>query len=205
MNEKMAREALEWYGEKAEALVKYMASGNMDALEAIAVEMALDGGDRAKKAFCADLSDAKEVNPYLCTPLMMLLDQPGLIRAYKIVNENDEGIFYGGIKYNNGEVVSVDNVNTDTGDQCGAGISIATLSWCMNQWKKHRLWRKGYRILIVEHTAKDIAAIPVATDGKYRVRRCKVVGEKSLEDIGLIGKERRPEPPPDDFNDEIPF
>jgi hypothetical protein len=51
-----------------------------------------------------------------------------------------------------------------------------------------KAWEKGYHILIVEFTAKDIAAIPIATDGKFRVHRCKVVGEKDLIEIGLIKK-----------------
>jgi hypothetical protein len=32
----------------------------------------------------------------------------------------------------------------------------------------------------MEFTAADIAAIPLATDGKFRLRRCKVVGEKDI-------------------------
>ena len=128
----------------------------------------------------ADLSRAEGVNKNLCTPLLLLLDQPGKIRAYKLVNANMEGPYNGGIKYQKGKLASVDNANTDETEQCGAGINIATLDWCMKEW------REGYRILIVEFTAKDIAAIPTATDGKFRVERCKVVGEKDLKEIGLI-------------------
>jgi hypothetical protein len=47
-------------------------------------------------------------------------------------------------------------------------------------------WREGYKILTVEFTAKDIAAIPTATDGKFRLRRCKVTGEVDLVKIGLV-------------------
>ena len=64
--------------------------------------------------------------------------------------------------------------------QCAKGISLATLDWCMNEWQP------GYRILIAEFTAKDIASIPIATDGKFRVKKCKIVGEKNLKEIGLI-------------------
>jgi hypothetical protein len=42
------------------------------------------------------------------------------------------------------------------------------------------------RILVVEHTAKDIACIPLGTDGKYRVSKCKVVAEKDLKELGLV-------------------
>jgi hypothetical protein len=33
-------------------------------------------------------------------------------------------------------------------------------------------------------TAKDIAAIPTS-DGKFRVHKCSIVGEKDLKEIGL--------------------
>ena len=128
----------------------------------------------------ADLRYAKGVNKNRCTPFVLLLDQPGKIRAYKLVNANMVGPYNGGIKYEQGKSVSVDDANTDDTEQCAAGINIATLDWCMMNWQE------GYRILIVEFTAADIACIPIATDGKFRVHRCKVVGEKDLKEIGLI-------------------
>ena len=67
-----------------------------------------------------------------------------------------------------------------TDEQCAAGINLATLDWCM------RYWQSGYRILVAEFTAKDIASIPVSTDGKFRCHRCKIVAEKDLKEIGLI-------------------
>jgi hypothetical protein len=124
-------------------------------------------------------SGASGVNKYRCTPLTILLDQPGKIRAYKLVNAKMEGPYNGGVVYSKGQIVSVENANTNDTEQCGAGINIATLDWCMKGW------REGYRILIVEFTTKDIAAIPIATDGKFRVHRCKVVGEKDLKEIGV--------------------
>jgi hypothetical protein len=43
-------------------------------------------------------------------------------------------------------------------------------------------------VFVVEHTAADIAAIPIGSDGKYRVRRCTVVAEKTLEELGIAQK-----------------
>jgi hypothetical protein len=128
----------------------------------------------------ADLRGAIGINKYLVTPLLFLLDQPEKIRAYKIVNSRNEGIYQGGIVYEIGKSYSVENANTDERIQCAEGINLATLDWCIKEW------RQGYRILIAEFTAKDIAAIPIATDGKFRVHRCKIVGEKDLKEIGLI-------------------
>jgi uncharacterized protein YjbI with pentapeptide repeats len=125
----------------------------------------------------ANLSRAKGVTKYLTTPLLMLLDQPGLIRAYKLVTEDGRGPKYGGITYEVGKSVEVDKVDTNEDVQCGAGISLATLDWCLREHQS------GYRILVCEFTAADIVAIPTATDGKFRVRGCKVVEEKDVAEL----------------------
>jgi uncharacterized protein YjbI with pentapeptide repeats len=135
----------------------------------------LDGADLSR----ANLSGAKNVPKYACTPLLMLYDQPGPIRAYKLVNEKSEGPYSGGLRYELGKSVEVADADTSEAAQCSRGISLATLDWCI------RGWRKGYRILVAEFAAADIAAIPTATDGKFRVHRCRIVGEKDLAEIGL--------------------
>ena len=128
----------------------------------------------------AYLQGASGINKNLCTPLRILLDQIGKIRAYKLVKMDGLAPFNGGIIYKVGESYEVANANTNENIHCAEGINLATLDWCMKEWKY------GYRILIAEFTAKDIAAIPTATDGKFRVFRCKIVGEKDLKEIGLI-------------------
>ena len=128
----------------------------------------------------ADLSGAKGIDPNRCTPLRLLLDQPGKIRAYKLVDATGVGPFNGGIKYAVGKAYEVTDASTDEMVDCAAGINLATLDWCMCAW------RDGYRILLAEFTAADIAAIPTATDGKFRVHRCKIVGEKDLVALGLV-------------------
>ena len=127
----------------------------------------------------ANLSGANGVNKNLITPLRLLLDQPGNIRAYKLVNSSLEGPYNGGIKYLKDKTQKQSNCNTDELEQCGAGINLATLDWCMREWQP------TYKILIAEFTAKDIVAIPIATDGKFRVKKCKIVGEKDLKELEL--------------------
>jgi hypothetical protein len=83
------------------------------------------------------------------------------------------------INYRIGATVEVPDADRNELVQCGAGISLATLDWCLREW------RKGYRILIAEFEASDIAAIPIAGDGSFRVVRCTIVGEKSLEELGI--------------------
>ena len=135
----------------------------------------------------ADLRGANGITPELSTPLLMLLDQPGKIRAYKLVNEKNEGPINGGLKYPVGKTVKVGDADSNPLQQCAAGINVATLDWCLREWKP------GYRILIVEFTAKDIACIPTATDGKFRLHRCDVIKEKKLnyEALGLIKKQEQ--------------
>ena len=53
-------------------------------------------------------------------------------------------------------------------------LNIATLDWCLKNWKP------GYHVMLVKFTAKDIASIPISTDGKFRLFRCEVVGEKDI-------------------------
>ena len=134
----------------------------------------------------ADLSGAAGISAYASTPLMMLLDQTGKIRAYKLVDESSKGPTYPTITYALGERVEALNAETDPQIQCAAGINVATLDWCIREWKP------GYRILVVEFEANDIAAIPIATDGKFRLFRCDVVGEKDLHSIGIGDKQTEP-------------
>ena len=127
----------------------------------------------------ANLSGADGINKHLCTPLTILSDQPGKIRAYKLVTKEGLGPYYPEINYLKGEEFAVDNYD-ESDAHCAPGISLATLDWCIKEW------RGGYRILVMEFTAEDIASIPIGTDGKFRVKRCKRVGEKDLKELGLI-------------------
>lgn len=127
----------------------------------------------------ADLYGAIGVARELTSDLMMLLDQVGKIRAYKLVNANGEGHIYGGIKYEIGKTVEVVDANTNPDVDCGVGIHVATLAWCL------RDWRPGYKILIVEFGPDDIAAIPASGDGKFRLHRCKVIKEKEIDTVAL--------------------
>ena len=126
----------------------------------------------------ADLRGAKGIPPERVNDLLLLLDQPGQIRAYKLVTADGVGPIYGGVKYEIGKTVEVADADTDPSTQCGRGINVSTLPWCLREWLP------GYRVLVVEFTARDIAAIP-AGDGKFRVRKCTVVGEKQLDVVAL--------------------
>jgi len=112
-----------------------------------------------------------------------LLDQPGSVRAYKLVTNKLTGPYYNDLIYTIGSFLEVNNADIDPSVHCGRGINVATMDWCIHNYQD------GYRIMVVEFDAKDIACIPTATDGKFRLHRCKVVAEKDLTEIGLVEKE----------------
>jgi len=127
----------------------------------------------------AYLRGAKNLNKFTTTPLYILKDQPEKIVAYKLVNSENVGPFNGGIIYEIGKTYTEKEANTDEYEQCAQGINLATLDWCIMEWKK------GYKILMVEFTKEQIAAIPIGSDGKFRVYGCKIIGEKNLKELGL--------------------
>jgi hypothetical protein len=128
----------------------------------------------------ADLSGADGIHPLLTTPLYALRDQPGPIRLYKLVDADYRSPIQstGKLTYRVGDALECTEANADEQQQCAAGINVATMDWCLREW------REGYRILVVEFEAKDIAAIPIASDGKVRLKKCRVVAEKNLSEIG---------------------
>jgi hypothetical protein len=124
---------------------------------------------------CANLSGAIGFLRERHIDLLMLLDQPGPIRAYKLVTtDGSSPVHTEKLTYPIGADIKVDNANTDPNEPCGRGIHVATLPWVLREW------RAGYRVLLVEFTAADIACIPTATDGKFRLHRCTVVAEKDV-------------------------
>ncbi|MGH9542140.1 MAG: pentapeptide repeat-containing protein, partial [Terriglobales bacterium] len=122
----------------------------------------------------ANLRGAMNI-PTITTFLDILKDQPEKIYAYKLVKSNGLAPFNGSIIYEIGKTYSEPKASIDATILWGAGINLATLDWCIKN--KEENWK----ILIAEFTAKDIACIPYATDGKFRVFKCKIVGEKILD------------------------
>jgi hypothetical protein len=113
---------------------------------------------------------------------MMLYDQ-GEVTAYKLVTADMRSPMaadQGGtpITYAIGAEYVEDDACTDEEQQCAHGLSVATLAWCL------RNWSQGRRILRVLHLGCDIAAIPVGTDGKWRIRRMRVTGEVPQSEWG---------------------
>src|SRR3989337_2875318 len=73
----------------------------------------------------ANLWGAKNFNKYTTTPLYGMLDQPGKIIAYKIVNKRNEGIYNGGLVYTIGATIEEKGADTNEFKNCGEGINLA--------------------------------------------------------------------------------
>src|SRR3990167_7566342 len=85
----------------------------------------LRGADlRGAKLQGADLRGAKNFNKYTTTPLYGMLDQPGKIIAYKIVNNRNEGIYNGGLVYTIGATIEEKGADTNEFKNCGEGINL---------------------------------------------------------------------------------
>ena len=136
-----------------------------------------DANLRGADLYDANLYGAVGITPERCTDLLILLEQVGKIRAYKLTKSDGAGPTYSGLIYAVDKTVEASEADTNPASQCGAGVSLATLPWCLSNWQP------GYRIFVCEFTRADIAAIPTATDGKFRVHRCKVVREIEAEQI----------------------
>jgi uncharacterized protein YjbI with pentapeptide repeats len=127
----------------------------------------------------ANLSGAKIKNRRRVSPLDILFDQPEKIRAYKLVDAEYQSPMQSSPKltYSIGSVVEVKKADTSDVD-CSAGVNVATLDWCLRERKE------GWRVMLVEFEAKDIASIPLGTNGKFRLYRCTVIKELTKKELG---------------------
>ena len=124
----------------------------------------------------ANLRGAEGIVPERINPLLILREQVGKIRAYKLVDADLKSPIQTGnqITYEIGSTVKA-KADPDESKDCGAGINLATLPWCLENHEP------GHHILICEFGVKDIAAIP--DGGKFRVHKAKVVKEVPQEQI----------------------
>jgi len=165
--------------------VLYTTKGAADVRAAVEQARREDADLRGAYLGGAYLRGAKGFQPERVNDLLMLLDQVGKIRAYKLVDSEYRSPIQssGKLTYEIGSTVEA-KADTDPNVHCGAGVNVATLPWCLSNWQP------GYRVLVVEFTAKDIAAIPVG-DGKFRVSKCRVVREiPEVEVLGWLGKDQ---------------
>jgi hypothetical protein len=96
----------------------------------------------------------------------------GKARAYKMTNAQGEGPFQGGINYARKSLISVADIDADPSVHCGRGINLATFQWCLGERQE------GYRLFLMEfEVSSNNLCCPIATDGKFRVKSARKVGE----------------------------
>jgi len=126
-----------------------------------------------------DLRGANGIDARRTTPLLILADQVGPLRAYKLVTDGYTGPTYKGLCYRVGSVISDIKAEEDPLVECGCGVNLATLDWVLREW------RPPLRIMQVEFEREQLVCIPTCTDGKFRTTGCKVIKEMDLVELGL--------------------
>ena len=108
------------------------------------------------------------------------------VRLYKAVHKRDGKYFSdydSAFEYIPGETCAADRVSADVHEDCGEGIHIAHLDWCVTfgfSWA-------DLAILEVEAKKSEIV-VPLNGGGKVRTRSVKVIREVPLEERGPMGK-----------------
>ena len=110
----------------------------------------------------------------------------GKAKLFKAVRKRD-GVYLSNwdadFVYTIGKSVAADGFCTDPNEDCGHGIHMAHLNWCLaygNCWT-------DLAILEVEADMSTVV-VPKYGSGKVRAPSCKVIREVPLEECGLYGK-----------------
>ena len=114
-------------------------------------------------------------------------DARGYARAYKLTNSKKEGIYKRGIVYGKkGKVAAT--LDTDVNQQCGSGINLATLQWCLRELKQ--AGENPHLYIYQFRVSPENVCAPMASDGKFRVGEATLVGECDLN--GRLLKQSSP-------------
>jgi len=133
----------------------------------------------------ADLQGAKNLLPiYDFSNLTILKNQKNKLRAYKFLT-GDRSPYNGEKKYQVGKTYIEKNYDTNIFEQCGKGLNVATIEWCLRDADKDL--KKTY--IEVEFSPKDIAAIPFNSDGKFRIKKFKVLRKLPQKELKKYLKE----------------
>ena len=127
----------------------------------------------------ANLSGANLRDAKLPISGLITTDLANKMYALKAVNKDGKSIMvHGGpgepLDYSVGKRVSVNDANEDVRVLCGAGINVANKEYILNNHSNNR-------IMLVSFSKSDIAALPLGSDGKFRLHRCFVEREVTDE------------------------
>lgn len=112
--------------------------------------------------------------------LLKMQDPTLKLKAWKYLAQDYGSPIYDGperIIYEIGGVYKAPRIEGDALLECAAGLHVAPLSWCIREACDPRAV-----FAEVEFEIKDIVAIPFFTDGKFRVKKLKVLRIIDKED-----------------------
>jgi uncharacterized protein YjbI with pentapeptide repeats len=141
----------------------------------------------------ANLDGAKNINPIYINDLysLKLMPKDTVLTFWKYLKNGKSPIQDKKIEYRVGKTYREKDFNTDETKDCGAGLNVGTLMWCLKYDCDSDI-----ELIEVQFKVSDIVAIPYFTDGKFRVKRLRVLrkisrqqAEKMLEDITGLGKD----------------
>ena len=110
----------------------------------------------------------------------------GKAKLFKAVRKCD-GLYRSGwdsdFVYTIGKSVVADGFCTDPNEDCGHGIHMAYLNWCL-------VYGSPWHDLAILEVEVDMSTVvvPKYSSGKVRAPSCKVIREVPLEECGLYGK-----------------
>ena len=99
---------------------------------------------------------------------LKLLPKETILTFWKFL-KNGKSPYNGNIEYKVGEEYKFDDYERSEYLECAKGGHVATLMWCLKSAFS------ADEFIEVEFTVKDIGAIPINSDGKFRVKRFKVL------------------------------
>ena len=96
-------------------------------------------------------------------PLSILKHQHGKVTAFKFLDSDLISPFEH-FQYEIGKSYTTDEFDSDKRVLCGKGFNVATKDWCKRSMCDKHIFVE------VSFKAKDIVAIPYASEGKFRVK-----------------------------------
>jgi len=133
----------------------------------------------------ADLRGAKFNEPIFIADLysLKLLPKTTVLRFWKYIQNGKTP--YQNATYKVGKTYTFKKCDTDENSECGEGGNVATLGWCL----RDSIRKEKIELLELEFKVSDIVAIPYYTDGKFRVKKFKVLRKISRKDgVKLLQK-----------------
>ncbi len=128
----------------------------------------------------SDLSDAIFDEPIYLSDLYSIKQLPKdtVLTYWKYIINGKSPIQDNKIEYKVGKTYAVTDFDIDEYKECSKGLNVATIFWCL----KETIGNNNAELIECQFKVSDIVAIPYFTDGKFRVKRLKVLRKISRDE-----------------------